>query len=115
MLIGLKSNEYSSIYSAAKSFGISKTTLRRRVEGTRSRATAHISEQNLSDSEENAFIKWITTLTKGGIPPSYPIIRELAETISTNRVASINNSSIECIHYPPLGKLWVYRFVKRHP
>src|SRR5271169_4686452 len=114
-LAGLKSEEYSSIYSAAKSLGISKATLGMRVNGRQPQAKAHVREQNLSESEEQCLAKWITSLTEYSSPPSYRIIREMAEAIRQDRVTSINEASIEYVSYPPLGKCWVQNFIKRHP
>jgi len=51
---GLRNGQYSSAYSAAKSLGISETTLRERYHGRKSRQDGHVSQQLLSDSEENA-------------------------------------------------------------
>lgn len=80
--------------------------LRERNKGRQSRRHGHVSQQLLSDSEEKALVKWITTLTLTGLLPSYSII----ETI-----ASINTSSIQLVSYPPLGKNWVPRLIKHHP
>ena len=53
MLAGLKSDEYSSIYSAVKSLKISKATLRMCVKGLQS----HVNQQNPSNSEEKYLVK----------------------------------------------------------
>jgi hypothetical protein len=39
----------------------------------------------------------------------------MAEIVRLRRVAQINDSSIELVSYPPLGKDWAQRFIKRHP
>src|SRR6266496_5169725 len=62
-LTGLKSGEYSSVYSVAKTPKISEATFHNRLQGRPPRCMAHVSQQNLSDSEENTLLKWITTLT----------------------------------------------------
>ena len=112
---GLNSGQYSSVYSAAKSLGISETTLRERRNGRKPRRHAHVSQQLLSDSEEKALVKWITTLTLTGLPPSYSIIETMVDAIREDRVASINTSSSQLVSYPPVGKNWVLRFIKRNP
>ena len=70
---------------------------------------AHVSQQNLSDSEENTLVKWITTLTKNGLPPSYTIIKEMAEAIRKQRVVSTNNEFIEHVDYSFPSDKWVPR------
>ena len=78
---GVQSGQYSSSYSAAKSLGISRRTLDRRLQGTQPRTPAHTEQQNLLEAEESALVKWITTLTMTGMAPSYSIIKEMANTI----------------------------------
>src|SRR5436190_5051848 len=112
---GLRNGQYSSAYSAAKSLGISETTLRERYHGRKSRQDGHVSQQLLSDSEENALAKWITTLTLTGLPPSYSIIETMADAIRADCVVSVNTPSNQLVSYPPLGKHWVLHFIKRHP
>ena len=46
--------------------------------------------------------------------PSYSIIKEMANAIRTDRVASINDDDIELISYRPLGKHWLGHFLKHH-
>ena len=58
---GVQSGQYSSSYSAAKSLGISRRTLDRRLKGTQPRTSAHAEQQNRSEAEESALVKWITT------------------------------------------------------
>ena len=78
---GLNSGQYSSVNSAAKSVGISETTLRKRRNGRKPRRHAYVSQQLLSDSEEKVLVKWITNLTLIGLPPSYSIIELIREGI----------------------------------
>jgi len=90
---GLRNGQYSLAYSTAKSLGISETTLRERYQGRKSRQDGHVSEQLLSDSEENTLAKWITTLTLTELPPSYSIIETMADAIRADRVVSVNTPS----------------------
>lgn len=103
------------MYSAAKSLGISETTLRERNKGRQSRRLAYVSQQILSDSEETALAKWITTLTLTRLPPSYPVIKTMVEAIQADRVASINITSSQLVSYPPIGEHWASHFIQRHP
>ena len=108
-LTGLKSGEYSSVYSVAKTIKISEATFHNRLQGRPPRCMAHVSQQNLSDSEENTLVKWFTTLTKNGLPPSYTIIKEMAEAIRKQRVVSTNNEFIEHVDYSFPSDKWVPR------
>src|SRR5437667_6350054 len=112
---GVQSGQHSSSYSAAKSLGISRRTLDRRLKGTQPRTSAHAEQQNRLEAEESALVKWITTLTMTGMTPSYSIIKEMADAIRQDRVASINDDDIELISYRPLSKYWLGRFLKHHP
>ena len=78
---GLNSGQYSSMYSTAKSVGISETTLRECRNRRKPRRHAYVSQQLLSDSEEKVLVKWITNLTLIGLPPSYSIIELIREAI----------------------------------
>ena len=39
----------------------------------------------------------------------------MAQIVRLRCVCQINDPSIELVSYPPLGKDWVQRFLKRHP
>src|SRR5947207_3739510 len=112
---GVQSGQYSSSYSAAKSLGISRRTLDQQLKGTQPRTSAHAEQQNLSEAEESALVKWITTLTMISMAPSYSIIKEMANAIQQDRVASINDNDIELISYQPFSKHWLGHFLKHNP
>jgi len=69
----VKKRQYSSIRTAAAAFNIPNTMLRNRMSGRNSRATAHESEQLLSNVEEKTLVRWITRLTRTGFP-AYPAL-----------------------------------------
>ena len=96
--------KYKSIYHAAKTLGLNQKTLRNRAAGGRSIEEAHETQQLLSNGEEKALIRWITRLTATGYPPRHDLLREMAEEIRKRRLTNINDSSIEYIDYPSLGK-----------
>lgn len=91
---------------------ISKSTLRNRLQGHFPLRMAHVHQKNLSESEDNALMKYITTLTKNSLPPSYTTIREMAEAI---RKTARRVDSIEHVNYSSLGKNWVKHFINHHP
>ena len=43
------------------------------------------------------------------------MLRAMAHVVRLQRITQTNDSSIELVSYPPLGKDWVQRFLKRHP
>ena len=51
---------------------------------------------------------------EGRGPLSYAMIRQIAEHIRHQYIASINDSLIEHISYPPLGQHWVRNFMGQH-
>src|ERR1700721_1964130 len=114
-IAGVKSGKFSSIYKAAKTLSISESTLRARFKGRKPRKKAHIAQQVLSKPEEDALCKWITTSTFMNMPPSIKMSKKKAKEIQEDLVALINDNSIERVHYPPLGKRWVQRFMNRYP
>ena len=114
-VLELKTGQYTSIRKAAKAFEVKPSTLGHRYKRRESRIISHQNQQNLTESEETALAKWITTSTVTETPPSYAIIREMAEHIRHDRVSTVNESSIERVSYSPLGKNWVNNFMKRHP
>ena len=102
-------------YAAAKSFGVSKSTMYRRLSGGKTRAEAREEQQLLSKHEEKALIVWITMLAATGNPVSHPMVRAMAEEIRQQRVESINEADCVLVDYPPIGEGWVSRFLGRYP
>jgi Tc5 transposase DNA-binding domain len=84
----------------AREFGVDRTILRRRFDGTQTPRTAIDYEfnQKLSKIEEETLIGHINRLTERYMPPTSQIVHNIAEEISKRK----------------LGKNWVSGFVKRH-
>ena len=80
-LRGLASKRWETLYAAAKALGMSRETLKRHMNGIKSRAEAHEIQQMLTKSEEKVLGKWITHLTATGHPARHQFIREMAEEI----------------------------------
>jgi hypothetical protein len=108
-LRGLASKRWKTLYAAAKALGISQDTLKRRMNGTKSRAQAREIQQMLTRLEEKVLGKWITHLTATGHPARHQFIREMAEEIRARRRVQEDNVLL------PLGVTWVQRFIKRNP
>ena len=102
-------------YAAAKQLGVSKSTFYRRMNGGMTHAEARQAQQLLTRDEEKALIVWITMLAATGNPVSHAMVREMAEEIRDQRVGFINEKDCILIDYPPIGKDWVSRFLKRYP
>lgn len=114
-LAGLADGTYKSPYQAADALQISRSTLNDRLNGKKTRAEARANQQLLSPAEEKALVKWVKQLTIAGYPARHSILREMAEEVRAQRVASINDSSMQLVFYRPIGQSWVQRFLLRHP
>jgi hypothetical protein len=111
-----KNGEYKSVYAAAQAFRVSETTLRARVNGRGTHEDGSEEKQLLSKAEETMLAKRCTELTKNGFPPRKRTIEEMAMEILRRRVQKMNDEAgMEVVHYPPIGKDWVRRFLNRHP
>ena len=115
-LLGIANKKWNSIYAAANALKIPQSTLYdRSQEGAKSRSEAQTDQQCLTPAEECELAKWIRRLMISGTPAQHLIVKEMAETIRNKHVANVNNSSIELVTYPPLGKGWTQRFIRCHP
>src|SRR5579871_4641707 len=111
-----KNGEYKSVYAAAQAFHVSETTLRARVNGRGTHEDGSEEKQLLTKAEETMLAKRCTELTKNGFPPRKKTIEEMAMEILQRRVQKMNyEAGMEVVHYPPIGKDWVRRFLNRHP
>jgi len=113
-VVRVLSKKYKSSYEAAKVLGVNHKTVHNRLTGVPSHSTARLGQQLLHGHEEIVLTKWIKELTITGYAPSHRLLREMAEEIRNQRVASINSPSITRVSYPPLGCDWIPRFIKRH-
>ena len=109
---GIEESKFESVNHAAKVLDLNVKTLRKRLAGGKSRTEAHAWRQALTPAEEIALVRWITRITATGYPATHPMLREMAHVVRLRRVAQINDSSIELVSYPPLGKDWVQRFLQ---
>lgn len=77
--------ECTSIRHAAGAYDIPYPTLRGRVAGRTSRATAHEPSQILSNTEERTLVRWITCLTRTAFSASPALVVQMAEEIRRGR------------------------------
>lgn len=115
-LADYRNKVYKSVNAAAKAHDVLVQTLQERASGGKSRAEANEAKQLLSAVEEQALVKWILEVSQNGLPPSWckSQLWEMAEDICQQRVALINDTSIILVEYPPIGKEWLDRFIRRH-
>ncbi|KAJ5887467.1 hypothetical protein N7495_007508 [Penicillium taxi] len=100
----LKSGQISSVKAAAIAYGVSRSTLTRRMNGSLSRRDAHSNQQRLSPGQEEFLVKWILERDSQGFPPSHACAREMAA-----RILRSNGDN------EPLGKAWLPKFIQRNP
>ena len=70
-----------SIKTAAKEWGIPRSTLQRRIQGAQSRASIAASRQKLSPTQESHLVQWVQVQAALGLPPTHQQVREFAERI----------------------------------
>jgi len=92
-----------SIRQAAKIYEVSKTTLRARLRGRAATREKRNAQHILTSSEEETLIKHVIDLDSRGFSPRIDSVRDMANILLTTRQAA------------PVGKLWPYNFVRRHP
>jgi hypothetical protein len=90
-----------SIRQAAEQYNVSRVTLSRRMNGTRSKRDSSVGTQRLTPSEEKVLVQKVLELDYRGIPIRLDKLRDFASSITEARGA------------PPVGSKWAYNFVKR--
>ncbi|KAH0491906.1 hypothetical protein TgHK011_003308 [Trichoderma gracile] len=89
---------------AAKRWGVSRTTLQKRLKGSQPRCDAYENLQTLSKEQESLLVQWVQAQDKLGLPPTNDQIKDFA-----SRVVRAGGDS------QPLGKRWVDGFLRRNP
>jgi hypothetical protein len=100
----LRTRKFTSIRAAATAHGLKRSTLTNRYNGGRSRQTARVAQQLLSQEQEISLVEWILSLEKQGHALTHAQVREMALLISKI------SGGPEII-----GHNWVSRFLRRHP
>ena len=93
-----------SIKTAAKEWGIPRSTLQRRIQGAQSRASIAASRQKLSPTQESHLVQWVQVQAALGLPPTHQQVREFAE-----RILRLQGGP------QTLGKNWFQAFMRRNP
>jgi len=98
-LESLKLVEKGKIQEIATKYGVNRSTLSKRWRGKQgSRAEMYEDKRLLNDQQEKTLVEYIEGLHRRQLPPTHQIIRNFAKEICGKK----------------LGKIWPYRFLKRH-
>lgn len=89
---------------AAKRWGIPRSTLQKRLNGSQSRSDANKHLQRLSRQQESHLAEWVLVQSNLGLPLTRQQIQEFASRI----VKQSGNDQ-------PLGKRWIDGFLRRNP
>lgn len=89
---------------AAKRWGIPRSTLQKRLNGSQSRSDANEYLQRLSRQQESHLAEWVLVQSNLGLPLTRQQIQEFASRI----VKQGGNDQ-------PLGKRWIDGFLRRNP
>jgi len=106
---GVKNGVYTGPKHAATELGVSESTLKKRLNGRKSRAQAREAQQQLTRQEEKALVDWISQATAAGNPVPHPYVKEMAEEIRKSREGERGE------FLRPLGTTWMEAFLGRHP
>jgi hypothetical protein len=90
--------------ACAKAYGIPRSTLHDRLNGSQNYVASHEHQQRLTAAQERILVGWILSEESCGRPPTHPRLREMAGII-----LRANGDT------QPLGKLWVSSFLRRNP
>jgi hypothetical protein len=97
----IRLGQIPSIRQAASVYNVTSSTLRRRMNGTRSKRDSDIGKQRLTPSEEDVLVQKVLELDMRGIPIRLDKLRDFASSITQAQGA------------PPVGSKWAYNFIKR--
>jgi hypothetical protein len=97
----IRLGQIPSIRQAVSVYKVPNSTLRRRMNGIRSKRDSFIGKQRLTPSEENVLVQKVLELDSRGIPVRLDRLRDFASSITQARGA------------PQVGSKWAYNFIKR--
>ncbi|KAL6167411.1 hypothetical protein ACJQWK_06842 [Exserohilum turcicum] len=84
-----------------------RTTLRRRLRGTKPRSETASVNRKLSAVEEQSLVQWIIELDRRGFPPHIIDVRRMADALLAARGQDPPPQ--------PIGRCWVSRFIQSQP
>ncbi|KAJ5267478.1 hypothetical protein N7478_010286 [Penicillium angulare] len=77
----IQNKTISSISAAARTYSISRSTLRDRITGRVSQTNIHANSHELTQFEEDTLKKWILSMDDRGAAPRPSIVREMADLL----------------------------------
>ncbi|KAL6172800.1 hypothetical protein ACJQWK_01946 [Exserohilum turcicum] len=92
---------------AAMLYDAPRTTLRRRLRGTKPRLETASVNRKLSAVEEQSLVQWIIELDRRGFPPHIIDVRRMADALLAARGQDPPPQ--------PIGRCWVSRFIQSQP
>ena len=102
-LNALKTNPKLSVRKVGKIYNVPRTTLDNRLQGKRPRREITANSRKLSDSEEQAIVRYIIDLDSRSFPPRIGGVRDMADRL------------LELRDGGRVGKIWAANFVRRRP
>ncbi|KAK6208528.1 transposase [Colletotrichum tabaci] len=93
-----------SIRKAAQQYGVPRTTLQHRLQGTQTRASAFSDLQRLTVSQEAKLAEWVRIQHALGLPPTHQQVKLFAERI----LHTMGDTQ-------PIGRGWMQAFIRRNP
>ena len=102
-LEALRNDKELKLEAIAKLYNVPASTLRRRRAGKPARCDTTPNSKKLTQSEEEAIVRYIIELVARAFPPRLRGVEDMANQLLRERDA------------PPVGKRWAYNFVKRQP
>jgi hypothetical protein len=88
---------------AARQYNVSRRTLQARIDGTPAKQDTKRSVEKMTRAQEEELTRALIELDERGFGATRALVEEMANTILAND------------DKPPIGKNWVYRFIKRTP
>ena len=93
-----------SLRKAALEWGVPRSTLQHRLQGTQPWESAFAQRQRLSPSQESHLVEWVRIQAALGLPPTHQQVRDFADRILRLRGDPQG-----------IGKNWFQAFLKRNP
>jgi hypothetical protein len=107
-IYSLQEKQLKSGRTAAKTYAVPRTTMRRRLKGILPKRGSKAQNRLLLECEEAELIKWICSMEQRGFPPFLIDVKRIAQSLLDRRCGDVSKSK-------PIGKNWIYRFHNNHP
>jgi hypothetical protein len=77
--------QFSSTRACADKYNVAESTLRYRLKGYPARRDAHPNNRKLTNTKESTLVQWILSIDERGLPPTRPIVRQMATLLLQKR------------------------------